>query len=121
MTNMNIGMNNMIGFQDMNMQMPMNAMINNMNIINQNPIINNDKWCLIFENEDDKRKFCTNLSKEILFKEAIIKYRLKSGKTDKCKFISNNHEIHPETKISETGLDNYSKILVIPLEYIKGG
>ena len=65
--------------------------------------------------------FSIKISKEKLFKEAINKYRLKSGKTNKCKFLSNSHELHPETKISETGLNNNSQILVIPLENILGG
>ena len=122
MKNMNIGMNNMIGFQDMNMQMPMNAMMNNMNMINQNPFFDDNEWSLIFENQYDGKIYNIKISKEKLFREAINMYRLKSGRTDKkFKFIFNNHEIYYEKKISETGLDNMSKILVISLENIKGG
>ena len=122
MNNMNIGMNNMIGFQDMNMQIPMNAMMNNMNMINQNPFFDNNGWTLKFENQNDKRIIDIKISKEKLFKEAINMYKIKSGRTDEIlKFVFEGHEIYPETKISETGLDNNSRILVISPKSLKGG
>ena len=120
MKNMNIGMNNMIGFQDMNMQMPMNTMMNNMNIFNQNPFDDENKWKLIFEDKN-YCKIELKISKERLFKEAINMYKIKSMREGRMKFIFNDHEIYPETKISETRLNNMSKILVISLQDLKGG
>ena len=47
MQNINMGMNNMMNMQGMNMQMPMNPMMMN-NIINQNDIVDPDGLTLIF-------------------------------------------------------------------------
>ena len=47
-------------------------------------------------------------------------YMLKSGRTDKCKFIFNNKELFPEMKICQSGLSNMSKILVISIQNLKG-
>ena len=45
---------------------------------------------------------------------------IKSGRTDKCKFIFNNKELFPEMKICQSGLTNLSKILVISIQNIIG-
>ena len=121
MKNMNIGMNNMIGFQDMNMKMPMNAMMNNMNIFNQITLDDENGWKLIFEDQSSRKEIEVKISKEKLFKEAINIYKIKSMREGRMKFIFNDHEIYPETKISETRLNNMSKILVISLQDLKGG
>ena len=39
---------------------------------------------------------------------------LKSGRTDKCKFIYNNKELFGEMKICQSGLNNLSIIIVVP-------
>ena len=73
-------------------------------------------WALIFENEEDKKKnFAIRISEQKLVKEAISIYMLKSGRTDKCKFIYNNKELFGEMRIDQSGLCNMSKIIVVPL------
>ena len=120
MKNMNIRMNNMIGFQDMNMKMPMNAMMNNMNIFNQITLDDENGWKLIFEDQSSRKEIEVKISKEKLFQEAIKIYKIKSMR-NYIKFIFNNHEISPEAKISETGLNDKSRILVISLKNVYGG
>ena len=73
-----------------------------------------DGWELIFENEEDKKNFSIRISEQKLVKEAIMIYMLKSGRTDKCKFIFNNKELFGEMKICKSGLYNMSKIIVVP-------
>ena len=46
---------------------------------------------------------------------------LKAGRTDKLKFIFDSHELNPETKICESGLQNMSRILVISTVNLLGG
>ena len=45
---------------------------------------------------------------------------LKSGRTDKCKFIFNNKELYGEMKICQSGLTNLSRILVISTQNVIG-
>ena len=109
--NINMGMNNMMNIP--NMQMPMNnVMNNNINIFNKNPILQNN-WNLIFEEHISKKIFTINISKQQFVKEAINKYLLKSGRNEKLKYIFNAHNLNPESKIVESGLENFSKILVV--------
>ena len=125
MQNMAMGMNNMIGMQGLNMPMainPMQEMMNNMNFGMQNINIEDEKgWNLIFENNSDKTTVSIRINEQKLFKEAITMYKLKSGRTDKCKFIFNRYEIFPELKICQTGLENLSKITVVSLQDVRGG
>ena len=119
--NINMGMNNMMNIP--NMQMPMNAMMNNMNIQNNFSIDDLTGWHLLFENTNinDKITIDIIISEQKLIKEAISKYMLKAGRTDKLKFIFDGHGLNPETKICESGLQNMSRILVISTENILGG
>ena len=48
-------------------------------------------------------------------------YKLKTGRTEKCKFIFNTRELFPEMKICVTGLSNLSKILVYSVSNVRGG
>ena len=125
MQNMAMEMNNMIGMQGLNMPMvmnPMQGMMNNMNFGMQNINIDDENgWHLIFEDQDLGKTTTITISEKKLFKEAISMYRLKSGKTDKCKFIFNNHEIFPELKICETGLKDMSRITVLSITNLRGG
>ena len=115
--NMGMGMNNMMGMQGINMPMSMDAMQGMMNNINfGNPNINIEDelgWNLIFENRNDRQTFVIRISEQKLFKEAISLYRLKSGNTERCKFIFNDRNLNPEMKICQTGLCNMQKIIVI--------
>ena len=113
MQNINMGMNNMMNMQGMNMQMPMNPMMMN-NIINQNDIVDPDGLTLIFEEPGDTSKFFIKISGQKLFKEAINKFcSKKQREPERCKFIYNSRNLNPEIKISELGLQDMSKIVVV--------
>ena len=77
-------------------------------------------WNLIFENQNDKKTLAIRISEQKLVKEAISMYMLKSGRTDKCKFIFNNKELFGEMKICQSGLNNLSRILVISTQNVIG-
>ena len=117
--NINMGMNNLMNIP--NMQMPMNAMMNNMNIQNNFSIDDLSRWELFFEDGVNNPKIHIQINEQKLIKEAINMYMLKSGRTDKCKFIFNNHELFPEMKICQSGLENMSVILVLSLQNVRGG
>ena len=113
MQNINMGMNNMMNMQGMNMQMPMNPMMMN-NIINQNVIVDPDGLTLIFNEAGDASKFFIKISGQKLFKEAINKFcSKKQREPERCKFIYNSRNLNPEIKISELGLQDMSKIVVV--------
>ena len=118
--NINMGMNNMIGMQYMNMPMPMNGMINNINIGMNNFSEDVNGWNLIFEDNMYRNSIPVRISEQKSIKEAIKIYLLKSGITDKCKFIFNT-ELLPEMKICDSGLTNMSKIIVICGKPVIGG
>ena len=119
--NINMGMNNLMNIP--NIQMPMNAMMNNMNIQNNFSIDDLTGWHLLFEDTsiNDKITIDIIISEQKLIKDAISKYMLKAGRTDKLKFIFGGHELNPETKICKSGLQNMSRILVISTENLLGG
>ena len=112
------GMNPMMQFGGMNPGMvspqPQTQADSNISIDDQSG------WNLIFENQNDKKSLTIRISEQKLVKEAISMYMLKSGRTDKCKFIFNNKELFPEMKICQSGLSNMSKILVISIQNLKG-
>ena len=121
--NMAMGMNNnMMGMQGMNMLMPVNGMMNNMYFGMQNiNFEDSGGWALIFENKNDKSTVTIRISEQKLVKEAISMYRIKTNNMEDCKFIFNNHELHPEMKICQSGLNNLSRILVYDYKPIIGG
>ena len=112
------GMNPMMQFGGMNPGMvspqPQTQADSNVSIDDQSG------WNLIFENQNDKKSLTIRISEQKLVKEAISMYMLKSGRTDKCKFIFNNKELFGEMKICQSGLNNLSKILVISYKNIIG-
>ena len=113
MQNINMGMNNMMNMQGMNMQMPMNPMMMN-NIINQNDIVDPDGLTLIFEEPGDTSKFFIKISGQKLFKEAINKFcSKKQREPERYYFLYNGQKLNPEIKISELGLQDMSKIVVV--------
>ena len=112
----NMGMAGMGNIGNMNM-----FGMGNMDMTNMNLTIDDAQgWNLIFENQNDKQTFIIRISEQKKIKEAISLYRLKSMRTDKCKFILNSKELYPEMRICESGLQNNSKILVISLQNLKG-
>ena len=112
------GMNPMMQFGGMNPGMvspqPQTQADSNMSIDDQSG------WNLIFENQNDKKSLTIRISEQKLVKEAISMYMLKSGRTDKCKFIFNNKELFGEMKICQSGLNNLSRILVISTQNVIG-
>ena len=112
MGGMDMNMMNQMGGMDMNMMNQMGGM--DMNMINQMGS-DNDKWALIFENQDDKKTYYIKISKYKTVQEAFNKYKIKSGRMGKMKFIFNK-ELYPELKICFSELSNLSKILVINLD-----
>ena len=86
---MAMGMNNVMGMQGMNMLMPMNGMMNNMNFGMKNLNIEDPEgWILLFEDQNDRLTINIKISEQKLVKEAISMYKLKTGRTEKCKFFS---------------------------------
>ena len=112
------GMNPMMQFGGMNPGMvspqPQTQADSNVSIDDQSG------WNLIFENQNDKKSLTIRISEQKLVKEAISMYMLKSGRTDKCKFIFNNKELFVEMKICQSGLNNLSRILVISTQNVIG-
>ena len=112
------GMNPMMQFGGMNPGMvspqPQTQADSNVSIDDQSG------WNLIFENQNDKKYLTIRISEQKLVKEAISMYMLKSGRTDKCKFIFNNKELFGEMKICQSGLNNLSRILVISTQNVIG-
>ena len=113
-----------MGMNTMMFNMQMNGMMNNMgagmNVMPNANIDDNQGWNLIFENQNDRQTFNIRISEQKLVKEAISLYKLKSNRTENCKFIFNNKELFPEMKICQSGLSNMSKILVISIQNLKG-
>ena len=107
-----VGMPGMGGIGGIGVQMP----TNDTNI----SIDDNQGWNLIFENQNDRTSITIRISEQKTVKEAISKYMLKSGRTDKCKFIFNNKELYQEMKICQSGLNNLSRILVISTQNVIG-
>ena len=79
-------------------------------------IDNKEEWNLIFENEDDKQSISIRIDTQKLVQEAVSLYMIKSERMDKCKFIFNNKELFPGIKICQSGLTNFSKIIVKSIE-----
>ena len=118
------GMGNMgmAGMGNMGMAGMGNIGMGNLGFGNMNNIAIDDAqgWNLIFENQNDRQAYIIRISEQKTIKEAISLYRLKSMRTDKCKFILNSKELYPEMRICESGLQDHSRILVISLQNLKG-
>ena len=119
MNNPNMMMNNQM-MDNMAMNMMMNNMMGNMQGMGDGDLDDQKGWNLMFENQSDGKTYTITISEQKTVKEAINRYRLKSMRTDNCKFIFNNKELFSELKICESGLSNLSRILVISLQGLKG-
>ena len=139
MMNNNVCMNPMMNNMAMNPMMGMNPMMNNMAM---NPMMNNmgmtgigipqmtqsvsiedqDGWNLLFENTNNRKIINIRISPDKLVKEVISAYLLKINETNvgDFRFIFNNKPLQGELKISQTGLTNGAKILVISQKNLKG-
>ena len=104
-------------FQQQMVQQQMMMQQQMMNI----PLEDENGLILIFKEQDTGKIVTVTINEQKLFKEAISKYMLKSGKTSQCIFVFNNHKLYPEMKICQTGLSNNCRILVIDPQNLKGG
>ena len=79
-------------------------------------------WNLLFENTNNRKIINIRISPDKLVKEVISAYLLKINETnvDDFRFIFNNKPLKGELKISQTGLTNGAKILVISQKNLKG-
>ena len=112
----NMGMNPMMGNMSMNPMMGIPGMTTTVSIEDAMG------WNLLFENQNNRQIVNIKISPDKYVKEAISAYLLKINETnvDEFKFIFNNKRLFPEMKISQTGLINGSKILVISQRNLKG-
>ena len=111
-----MGINPMAGMGGVNPGMPQVSGVQGQNINVDDP----QGWNLIFENQTYGKTVSIIISEQKFVKEAISMYLLKTGITDKCKFIFNNKELFPEMKICQSGLTNLSRITVISTKNIIG-
>ena len=79
-------------------------------------------WNLLFENQTNRQIVNIRISEDKFAKEAISAYLLKVNESNvnDFKFIFNNKQLFPEMKISQTGLNNGSKILVVSQKNVIG-
>ena len=78
-------------------------------------------WILFFEDQSQNSIESIKISEQKLVKEAIALYMQKTGKNGHYQFIFNHQELYPELKICQSGLSNFSKIMVIESENIMVG
>ena len=124
--NMNPGM--MMGNGFMNPGMVPQMPINNGFVIGpmQTPMIGNmsfedlNGWNLIFENQTTKTSISIRISEQKYVKEAINMYRIKSGTKENHRYIFGGKELYPNMIICQSGLKNFSRILVISTLLIGG-
>ena len=124
--NMNPGM--MMGNGFMNPGMVPQMPINNGFVIGpmQTPMVGNmsfedlNGWNLIFENQTTKTSISIRISEQKFVKEAINMYRIKSGTKENHRYIFGGKELYPDMIICQSGLKNFSRILVISTLLIGG-
>ena len=124
--NMNPGM--MMGNGFMNPGMVPQMPINNGFVIGpmQTPMVGNmsfedlNGWNLIFENQTTKTSIPIRISEQKYVKEAINMYRIKSGTKENHRYIFGGKELYPDMIICQSGLKNFSRILVISTLLIGG-
>ena len=123
---MNPGM--MMGNGFMNPGMVPQMPINNGFVIGpmQAPMVGNmsfedlNGWNLIFENQTTKTSISIRISEQKYVKEAINMYRIKSGTKENHRYIFGGKELYPDMIICQSGLKNFSRILVISTLLIGG-
>ena len=73
-----------------------------------------------FWNENNHHCLSIEAKSNWLVKEIISIFMLKMGIFDKCKFIHNNKELFPEMTLTQSGLENMTRILVISKQNVHG-
>jgi hypothetical protein len=109
----------------MNPQMMMNnpqfvAMLNNWVASNNISLDDSQGWNLIFEKKNGNQMISVLISPEKTVQEAVNAYKLKSMQFGEMKFIFNGKQLPYSLKISQSGLENGSKILVITTSEVEG-
>ena len=97
------------------LELPYDLKISKSGVYNLSRIIIPSKWTLIFENQDDKKTINIRIEPYEKIQEAFNKYKIKSGRSGKMKFITESHfDISgcTEFKINSSYLSDQSKILV---------
>ncbi len=126
---MQMNMNPMMMQMNMN-QMMMNQMNMNPFMMNQmmtmlhnnnNPNNNETLWNLVFEKKNGEQAVNLNISPNETVQAAINQYKIRTNQTNEdIKFIFNGKQLDYSLKISQSGLNNGSKITVIGTRDVEG-
>ena len=73
---------------------------------------NDEEWTLIFENQEYKETCNIKISREKSLGEAFNLYKLTTRRDETMTFAFNGYEIPDDLKICESGLYNFSKIII---------
>ena len=131
MNTMNMGnmdQANMMNMMNMMQMMNNNNMANNMqmnnNIVNSMPVNNmgasQGGWNLFFTKKDSGQKLLIQVKPDESVSEAISRYKIKAVDDKESKFIFNGKQLDTSLKISQSGLQNNSEILVLSTSDVIG-
>ena len=131
MNTMNMGnmdQANMMNMMNMMQMMNNNNMANNMqmnnNIVNSMPVNNmgasQGGWNLFFTKKDSGQKILIQVKSDEYVSEAISRYKIKAVDDKESKFIFNGKQLNTGLKISQSGLQNNSEILVLSTNDVIG-
>ena len=67
---------------------------------------------LLLELQNNKQTFSIKARPNMLVKELINLFILKSGTTERCIFIFNNKRLFPDMTLASSGLENLSRIII---------
>ena len=131
MNTMNMGnmdQANMMNMMNMMQMMNNNNMANNMqmnnNMVNSMPVNNmgasQGGWNLFFTKKDSGQKILIQVKPDEYVSEAISRYKIKAVDDKESKFIFNGKQLNTGLKISQSGLQNNSEILVLSTNDVIG-
>ena len=131
MNTMNMGnmdQANMMNMMNMMQMMSNNNMANNMQMNNNmgnNMPVNNmgasqGGWNLFFTKKDSGQKLLIQVRPDEYVSEAISRYKIKAVDDKESKFIFNGKQLATGLKISQSGLQNNSEILVLSTSDVIG-
>ena len=131
MNTMNMGnmdQANMMNMMNMMQMMNNNNMANNMqmnnNMVNSMPVNNmgasQGGWNLFFTKKDSGQKILIQVKSDEYVSEAISRYKIKAVDDKESKFIFNGKQLNTGLKISQSGLQNNSEILVLSTSDVIG-
>ena len=115
--------NNMANNMQMNNNIANNMQMNN-NMGNNMPINNmgasQGGWNLFFTKKDSGQKILIQVKSDEYVSEAISRYKIKAVDDKESKFIFNGKQLATGLKISQSGLQNNSEILVLSTNDVIG-